>query len=178
MLGSAEPKVSPRRIQIGFPSSEKKKRKKKKFLYLNSYFPYNPFSPRLMHGALFRQRFDVCATWSKIAQLGSYPGIIKCPWVLASALHNWREEGGGSKWQCTVLWLRCRVAGECHRSSQQALTEETEGGHGERWDVGGAIALFTTHHHHHHQITTPDNGTLSSFLHLLPEEERGRDLTE
>lgn len=90
MLGSAEAGVSPRRIQIGFPLS-----KKKRFFILTPAFPYNPFSPSLIRSALFRQRFDVCTTRSKRARLGSYPGIIKCPWVLARALHNCRKDGEG-----------------------------------------------------------------------------------
>lgn len=103
MLGSAEPQNSPCRIQISFPSSGKKEK-----IIWTPAFPYKPFSPRLIHGALFRQRFDVCTTWSKIARLGSYPGIIKCPWILASALHNRREEGGGREDQSDNV--RCCVS--------------------------------------------------------------------
>lgn len=148
------------------------KEKNKSSFILTPAFPYNPLSPRLIHGALFRQRFDVCTTWSKIARLGSYPGIIKCPWVLANALHNWREEAGGgwrSKWQCTVLWLGCRVAGECHRPSQRALAEDTErqGRWGEVVCAGEAQLLFSQHIMLISEITTLNNGMLSKSLHLL-----------
>lgn len=176
MLGSAEP---PRRIQIGFPSSETKKRKKKKFLYLNSYFPLQPV-PTLLDSTVpyLDNVLMSCTTWSKIAQLGSYPGIIKCPWVLASTLHNWREErevgGGGwrSKWQCTVLWLCCRVAGECHRSSQRAPLAERP--RREKEAIGGrsgmcgwkAQLLFSQH------MLICEMITLNKFVHhlLLTEE--------
>lgn len=61
---------------------------------LTPAFPNHPSSTILIHTALFRERFDVCSTRSKGVQLGSYPGIIKCPWVSASTLNNWQEEEG------------------------------------------------------------------------------------
>lgn len=156
MLGSAEP---PRRIQIGFPSSETKKRKKKKFLYLNSYFPLQPV-PTLLDSTVpyLDNVLMSCTTWSKIAQLGSYPGIIKCPWVLASTLHNWREErevgGGGVKIKVTmysaVILLQSgwRVSPlQSEGTTCREATEREGGDWREEWyvRVEGAIALLTTH---------------------------------
>lgn len=133
MLGSAEP---PRRIQIGFPSSETKKKKKKKFLYLNSYFPLQPV-PTLLDSTVpyLDNVLMSCTTWSKIAQLGSYPGIIKCPWVLASTLHNWREErevGGGGEDQSDNVQC-CDSAAEWLESVTAPVRgHHLQRGHGER----------------------------------------------
>ncbi|MEQ2187500.1 hypothetical protein GOODEAATRI_005320 [Goodea atripinnis] len=88
MLAFAEPKVSTRRIQIGIPSSKRRKRKGSCCFISTPAFPNNPSSTLLILAALFRQHFDVCSTRAKGAQLGSYPGIIKCPWVPASTLNN------------------------------------------------------------------------------------------
>lgn len=50
-------------------------------------FPYKPSHPARC-AVPYLDGFDVGATGAKIARLGSYPGIIQCPWILASAPHN------------------------------------------------------------------------------------------
>lgn len=170
MLGSAEPWVSPCRIQIGFPSSGKKKKKKKNSSFiLTPAFPYNPFSPRLIHGALFRQRFDVYTTWSKRARLDHILVLSSALGLLPAFFITGGNRDGGwrSKWQCTVLWLRCRLAAECHRSTLQARRTDTEWGQGAVVCAGEAQLLFSQHIMLISEVTTFNNGMLSNFQHHL-----------